>query len=480
MNARIDRSGLAPLALVAALCLAGPGCGGNDVTAPQNHPPRLQEVVARPSAVILGGSLRVTLLGGDPDGDPVQIRWRADAGSYADSTTDGTIWTAPMTPGTYTLTVEISDGEFTVDGSVTVRVGNAVLVVDSDPPGANITLDLQPTSFVTPHTFDPLPPGGHPVRVSENAFIYEQNPTSVTLVHGRVDTVTFSTRKSDFEILNLGRDDFLEIGGVAWLPTGFGMVYSARTAEGSGIFTSALNPRTGTPNGLRLLTGVKVNEPVALSGDGKWLFYVTDAGNIYSVAVADRDNDGRIDSVGTPSEQVFSGYGPATAVALPRLAYASTPSEEPSAIQIFWSEFADGITDGPRFATTFRGKLPAFRPDGSAIAFVKDGALLTIPIFTEGTALADTLADDDGAYTAPAWGGWGNQPVATLWGPAGEPPNDLRLTVTGSPVTVSVFDPPRAPAFMAWSPAQPALALSANPGGKGEILLVFNLPIAGL
>ncbi len=480
MNEHMVRRGLGPVALVAVLCLAGPGCGGGGATAPRNHPPRLDEVVARPSAVLLGGSLRVTLLGGDPDGDPVETRWRADGGSFEDSTADATVWTAPMSPGTFTLRVEISDGEFTVDGSVTVRVGNATLVVDSDPPGANITLDLQPTRFVTPHTFDPVPPGGHPVSVSENAFTYEKNPTSVTLVHGRVDTVTFSTRKGDSEVLSLGRDDFLEIGGVAWLPTGFGMVYSARTAEGTGIFTSALNPRTGTPNGLRLLTGVKVNEPVALSGDGKWLFYVGDAGSIFSVSVADRDNDGRIDSVGTPSERAFSGYGPATAVALPRLAYGSTPSEETSVLQLFWSEFLNGATEGPRFATTIRGKLPTFNPDGSAIAFVKDGTILTVPIFPEGTALADTLADDDGAYTAPAWGGWGNRPVAALWGPAGGSPNDLRLAVAESPLAVSVFDPPEAPAFLAWSPAQPALALSANPGGKGEILLVFNLPIAGL
>jgi hypothetical protein len=494
MNARIARRDrgagrrgrLRPLEELLGACTLGalvlgvPGCGGSGGTAPTNHPPRLEEVVARPDAVVLGGSTRVSALGGDPDGNPVDFRWTADGGNFADSTAGSTIWTAPMTPGTYTLRVSLTDGEFTVDGSTTIEAGNAVLTVDSDPPGAVISLDLGPTLYVTPHTFDPVAPGSHPVSVAETDFAYENNPASVTLVHGESKTVTFTIPKAVSEVMDLGRDDFLEIGGLAWLPSGFGLVYSARTSEGTGVFSSALNPPTGTPNGLHLLSGVKVNEPLALSGDGNWLFYVGDGGGVYSVAVRDRDSDGRIDSVGTPSRQAFSGYGPATARDLPRLAYGETPAEDPATIQLFWTEFTDGVTEGPRFATTVAGKLPTWKADGGQIAFIRDGVLLTASIISGGISSADTVVAGDGTYTAPTWGRWGNQPIAVLWGAAGAAPTEMRFAVTSSPYSASVFDTPEAPAFIAWSPAQAWLAMSANPGGKGEILLVYNLPIAGL
>ena len=96
--------------------------------------------------------------------------WESEVGSFADSTLWTTIWTAPDSVGTFTLSVAVSDGKSSSSGSVDVETGNTSLTVETDFPGAFITLNgsLQPDR--TPHTFDPLPPGLHQVRVDHPEF----------------------------------------------------------------------------------------------------------------------------------------------------------------------------------------------------------------------------------------------------------------------------------------------------------------------
>jgi len=47
----------------------------------------------------------------DPDGDALTYRWTATGGTLANATSRQAQWTAPTTPGTYTLTVTVTDSK---------------------------------------------------------------------------------------------------------------------------------------------------------------------------------------------------------------------------------------------------------------------------------------------------------------------------------------------------------------------------------
>lgn len=74
-----------------------------------------------------GETIELTAEAGDPDGDPVELRWLAGAGTLSATTGDTVSWTLPAAPGGYAVTLIASDG----------RGGWAreVLSVRADPRG---------------------------------------------------------------------------------------------------------------------------------------------------------------------------------------------------------------------------------------------------------------------------------------------------------------------------------------------------------
>ncbi len=361
----LARRVLAPAALAAALALAA-GCGSDNPTAPRNRAPRVERIVTTPSSVVRGGEARVVALAGDPDGDPITVRWTATGGTFSDTTATSTTWTAPDTAGLYVLSVTVRDAELAVTDTVSIAVGNASVTVLSDPPGAFILIDGVDTAVRAPHTFEPLAPGFHGFNVSEADFLYEPGETTLELAEGTVDTVRFAVAQARADLLDLGRDDLLEVGGVVFLPAGTGYLYAARTPDGTGIFNSPVSPRRGEPNGVRLLSGVRVEEPLALAPGGTRLFYVGEDDTLRSASVFDFNADGRVDSVGAAVAATGrSAYGPAVNE-FGELAFSSTPSADPAAVPLLWSESADGILTDIRIATSSVGKLPTWEPGGTA------------------------------------------------------------------------------------------------------------------
>lgn len=445
------------------------GCG--DSTAPQgNNKPRIIALTAQPGSVILSGVVQVTVIASDSDSDMLTYSWSSSGGSFGDSTLASTTWTAPVIPGTYTLAILVSDEINTVSASASVDVGNASLTVSSDPPGALITLDGLGTAFRTPHTFAPIPTGAHAARLFSQHFAYTPVTHLTNLVHAQAETLQFGIALANTTPLDLGRSDILSVGGVAFLPAGNGIVFAAETNLGTGLYATSIFGSSA--DGTELLTGVRMEEPITVSADGTRVFYLSANDSLTTATITDTDGNGVVDMVGTPLPLENFRFGPAIS-ADNRVAFSLTRSEDPATNQIFWSEFANNTLGELNFGSTTAGKLPTWKPDDSALAFVWDGSIyLSDAIFPGAIALVDSLFN-----TAPAWGPWGPQHVAYFHGVDAGSVTDLQLASEGSPYQATVYVGLSDPRFISWNPLVRELVVSHNPGSGAEILRIDGLPI---
>jgi hypothetical protein len=58
----------------------------------------------------------------DEDGDPLKYAWTADGGTFTSATNNPTQWHAGAQAGTFTLTLSVSDGTFSVSDSRQIKV----------------------------------------------------------------------------------------------------------------------------------------------------------------------------------------------------------------------------------------------------------------------------------------------------------------------------------------------------------------------
>lgn len=460
------------LILLAALAGGAFGCGSK-TTAPANRPPRFIDLIARPASVVPGGVARLSALVSDPDGDALRYSWSADGGTFSDSTTSVTNWTAPFQAGTYAMTVTATDGTDAVSRSVTVGVGSAKLTVVSDPAGAFVYLDGDPTGFTTPATIAPLAPGLHIAAVSSPFFAYSPPSEGRTLADADQDTVFFGIDPPQVSTLDPDRGDLLEIGGIAFLPDGGGVVYAGRTPAGTGLYSTSTF--SSTPGGVLLWEGVRMQEPLGVTTDGGYVLFVSDTDSLYALPIDDTVGDGVIDMVGTAIPLRKNAFGPAVS-RTGQIAFSLSPSDEPAGAQIFSAAFSSGALSGVQLATTSFGRLPAWKPGGAYLAFMRNGLILVGYTGTGGPASPDTLVGD-GYNTAPAWGKWGPEHIAYLHGSDAMNVTELRLAAVGTPYTATIATNLQDPRFVAWSPAAARLLVTQNPPGGPQILVVDNLPV---
>jgi peptidoglycan-associated lipoprotein len=76
---------------------------------PANRPPTVR-AMCDPCTIPVGATSTVTADASDPDGDTLTYAWKSATGKLANAAIRQTTWTAPMTPGTYPVTVVVSDG----------------------------------------------------------------------------------------------------------------------------------------------------------------------------------------------------------------------------------------------------------------------------------------------------------------------------------------------------------------------------------
>ena len=107
---------------------------------PPNHPPTVT-CSASPNSVQPGETVRLTATASDPDGDPLTYVWSTDQGKLTQDNATATWDTTGLAPGSYTISVKVSDGKGgTADCSTTVTV-TAPPPPANRPPVCNCTAD---------------------------------------------------------------------------------------------------------------------------------------------------------------------------------------------------------------------------------------------------------------------------------------------------------------------------------------------------
>lgn len=99
-----------------------PNTGEAEVVADFNFPPVIMSLTAAPSSVEVNGTVHLTVVATDPNGDDLTYLWTATGGVFDVMDADEVTWTAPSSAGDYDITVEVSDGTITVPMSLTITV----------------------------------------------------------------------------------------------------------------------------------------------------------------------------------------------------------------------------------------------------------------------------------------------------------------------------------------------------------------------
>ncbi|NNF06110.1 MAG: hypothetical protein HKN21_05065, partial [Candidatus Eisenbacteria bacterium] len=299
----------------------------------------------------------------------------------------------------------------------------------------------------------------------------------VQTAHNSADSITFVARDTQFEIMDLGREDIEEIGPVTFLKNGAGIVYTAHTTEfGTGMYSSALTPQTGQPNATLVTANVTLGEKIGILGDDEYLAWTSRRGDLLVARIFNPEDDGHINQIqDTGILRNGNTYG--IAADENRLAYSVTESFEPEAAQLLWSETEDGFLTSTNTATTTLGRQPTWDPrqDINRLAWQLNGNILFA--FIEGFAPSspDTMKTE-GFCQLPAWSPFGDRPVAYVQGPSETQAFEVRVQHIFSPHAVSIFPSLFDPRGLAWSPIQRVLAVAHNPG-RGQVVLLFDLPI---
>ncbi len=87
-----------------------------------NQAPSITSLTGSPVTLGPNESAAVSVNATDPDGDALTYSWSAPNGGTITGTTANVSWTAPSTPGTYDVTVIVSDGKLTATSTVTFTV----------------------------------------------------------------------------------------------------------------------------------------------------------------------------------------------------------------------------------------------------------------------------------------------------------------------------------------------------------------------
>jgi len=445
---------------------------------PENRPPVLREIIVQPTSVVPGGQAQVTALANDPDNLPLTYRWSATAGTFEDPGVDPAVWTAPDSSGTFWIRLEVSDGTYTASDSTTVMVGRGYIYVQSEIPGTGISFNGSFPIDTTPHLFGPLPRGTYSVAVETNIWRYEPSRTTVELADGDSVTVDFILPDPIPENPSLGRTDVVEIGGIAFLASGTGFLYGARTNTSTGIFNAALNPATGGANGVLLVEGANVNEPIAVSADGGRLYFVNAGDSLMTARILDFQQDGIVDSLwDLQAMKEDRAFGPAVSK-WDEVAYSVTPSPDPSAVPLLRTYLDSTFV---RLASSTPGRLPSWDPagtkDDSYITYENDG-VIRYSYLPKDEAPSGGIVTDVGFNTAPAWGPWGPRHIAVLRGTSESDLSELWLVLRTSPQSAMLLSGLLDPRFISWSPVQRSLLFTTNPPGLGPtVTLLYNLPV---
>jgi len=121
--------------MLAVAVMPGIACGGQATPPPPpsgNQPPVILSVIAKNQQLYPSGTTEITCIAQDVDNDQLNFTWAATGGEFI-GTGPTVTWRAPVTLGTYTVTVTVDDGKGgSVQASLPIAVGaNQAPVISS-------------------------------------------------------------------------------------------------------------------------------------------------------------------------------------------------------------------------------------------------------------------------------------------------------------------------------------------------------------
>jgi hypothetical protein len=128
------KSRIAWLVVLAAVAVLVKGCGDG---ATPNGSPQVGSLTSDAAEVSPDGSCTLTCTATDPEGHGLSFDWSCSGGTITGSGASVN-WTAPDTPGTYTVTVIVSDGTSSATSTVDIEV------VNNPPTVTEISADRTP------------------------------------------------------------------------------------------------------------------------------------------------------------------------------------------------------------------------------------------------------------------------------------------------------------------------------------------------
>ncbi len=153
--------------VIAATLVASSACGGS------NHPPVITSLTPNPAAVLPGGNSTITCVADDVDSDQLTYTWTGTGAIIGSG--NSIVFTAPSTPGTYTISVIVSDGRGGTDTrgaavTVSTTIATGSIAIASTPAGAVIYIDGKDTGSVTPLTTN-VAEGNHSIKLTYYHYI---------------------------------------------------------------------------------------------------------------------------------------------------------------------------------------------------------------------------------------------------------------------------------------------------------------------
>jgi hypothetical protein len=145
-----------------------------------NTPPVISSFTPSATELPPEGSCSIGCAASDADGDSLTYAWSASGGTIT-GTGDSAEWTAPATEGTFTISVEVSDGSDTASDScdIVVEMKYGSIDIQSNPASAAVYLNGVDTGNITPYVLTNLAPGSYTVELRLHHYKYREAAVTV-------------------------------------------------------------------------------------------------------------------------------------------------------------------------------------------------------------------------------------------------------------------------------------------------------------
>jgi hypothetical protein len=181
-----------------------------------NTPPVIASLTPDATELPPSASCTISCAASDADGDTLTYTWSATDGTIT-GTGNSVSWEAPAAEGTYTISVEVSDGSDTASEScdIVVEMKYGSIDIQSSPAGAAVYLNGVDTGNITPYVITNLAPGSYTVMLDHYHYKYRQ--ASVTVNPNETTYINWSLTYASEQTLNLqpnatiGKDTYVYV-----------------------------------------------------------------------------------------------------------------------------------------------------------------------------------------------------------------------------------------------------------------------------